>query len=129
MNAMILRLAAALTLAVAGAVAGPIAAETRLVMVEQDGCHYCARWRAEIAPIYPRTEYAEAAPLSVMDIDDLPGGLALEGRVVFTPTFLLVVDGAEIARAEGYAGEELFWMHMELLGRQLAAHQAADPLQ
>lgn len=125
MNATITRLAAVLLLAIAG----PTIAETRLVMVEQDGCHYCARWHDQIAPIYPRTDYAEAAPLRVMDIDDLPGDLALAGRVVFTPTFLLVVDGTEIARAEGYAGEELFWMHMELLRRRLAAHQSSDPTQ
>ena len=125
MNAKILSLAALLALGPALA-AG---ADTRLVMVEQDGCFYCSRWHDEVGEIYPQTEFAERAPLQVIDIDSLPDGMSLEGRVVFTPTFLLVVDGTEIARAEGYAGDELFWMQMELLARDLAAHEGVAPAQ
>lgn len=125
MNAKILSLATALLLSTTGCAA----AQTELVMVEQDGCFYCQRWQEEVAPIYPQTDYADTAPLRTLDIDDLPGDLSLEGRVVFTPTFLLVVDGVEIARAEGYAGDELFWMHMELLSRELAAHRDEAPFE
>ena len=40
-------------------------------------------------------------------------------RPVFTPTFVLVEDGKELGRIEGYAGDEFFWF---LLGRLLDEH-------
>ena len=99
-------------------------AETALVMVEQDGCIYCRRWHTDVGDIYPRTEFAETAPLRLVDLHDLPDDLTFASRVIFTPTFVLVEDGQEIARAEGYVGDELFWMQMELLSRQLVEFQA-----
>lgn len=80
-----------------------------LVMVEQTGCPWCARWNEEIGPIYPKTEEGEAAPLRRIDIGELPGSMELDGKVVFTPTFLLVDDGRELGRIEGYPGEDFFW--------------------
>ena len=109
--------------------AGIACAETTLVMVEQDGCYYCGQWHAEVGDIYPQTEFADAAPLRIVDLHDLPDDLSFETRVVFTPTFVLVEDGQEIARAEGYVGEELFWMHMELLSRQLSEYHDAAAAQ
>ncbi|MGI3185078.1 thioredoxin fold domain-containing protein [Nioella aestuarii] len=101
------------------------AADTALVMVEQDGCIYCSRWHADVGEIYPLTEFAETAPLRIVDLQDLPEDLTFAARVVFTPTFVLFEGGQEIARAEGYVGDELFWMQMELLSRQLTEHRAA----
>ena len=88
---------------------GPLPAALELVMVEQAGCPWCARWNEEIGPIYPKTEEGEAAPLRRIDIGELPDGMELEGKVVFTPTFLLVEDGRELGRIEGYPGEDFFW--------------------
>jgi len=88
---------------------GLAAAALELVMVEQAGCPWCARWNDEIGPIYPKTEEGEAAPLRRIDIGELPDGMELEGKVVFTPTFLLVEDGRELGRIEGYPGEDFFW--------------------
>lgn len=102
-----------------------VAADTALVMVEQDGCVYCRRWHTDVGEIYPLTEFAEVAPLRIVDLHDLPEDLTFASRVVFTPTFVLVEDGQEIARAEGYVGDELFWMHMDLLSRQLSEHRSA----
>ena len=45
-------LALSLTLAL---LALPTLAETRLIMAEEEGCVWCARWNEEIAPIYPKT--------------------------------------------------------------------------
>jgi thioredoxin-related protein len=117
MNATILASAAAAFLGLTSLVA----ADTALVMVEQDGCIYCRRWHADVGEIYPLTEFAETAPLRIVDLHDLPDDLIFASRVVFTPTFVLIDDGREIARAEGYVGDELFWMHMELLARELEA--------
>jgi hypothetical protein len=45
-----------------------------------------------------------------------PEGVTLASRPRFTPTFIVVQDGAEIGRIEGYPGEDFFW---GLLGRIL----------
>lgn len=89
-----------------------------LVMVEQAGCHYCARWHAEIGPIYPKTTEAAIAPLRRVELRGAGlEALSLQRRVTFTPTFLLVDEtGVELARLEGYPGEDFFW---GLLGRML----------
>ena len=91
-------------------------------MVEQRGCVYCIRWHAEVAPEYPITPEGRFAPLRVVDLRDLPDDLALTRRPVFTPTFILTRDGHEVARIEGYPGEDFFW---GLLGRML--DDAAPP--
>jgi hypothetical protein len=81
-----------------------------LVMVEQQGCIYCARWNAEIAPIYPKTPEGHFAPLRRIDLHDpRPDDLTFDGPLVITPTFVLTIDGHEVARIEGYGGDELFW--------------------
>lgn len=109
------RILAPLVAVMLGAAAG--AAE--LVMVEEPGCIWCARWDDEIAPGYGRTPEGRFAPLRRVDIRALPGGLRLDRRVAFTPTFLLVEDGRELARLEGYPGRHFFW---PLLGRMLSEH-------
>lgn len=88
---------------------GLASAALELVMVEQAGCPWCARWNEEIGPIYPKTDEGEAAPLRRIDIGNLPGEMELDKKVVFTPTFLLVEDGRELGRIEGYPGEDFFW--------------------
>jgi len=90
-----------------------------LVMVEQDGCHWCARWDKEISHIYPKTEEGKRAPLRRVNLRDLPQDIDFMTRPVFTPTFVLVEDGKELGRIEGYAGDEFFWF---LLGRLLDEH-------
>ncbi|CTQ31349.1 hypothetical protein JAN5088_00104 [Jannaschia rubra] len=89
---------------------GVATAEVTLVMGEEAGCIWCARWNAEVAPEYPLTAEGHAAPLRRIDIHaSVPDDLDLAGRIRFTPTFILVHDGREIARREGYPGEEFFW--------------------
>ncbi len=81
-----------------------------LLMFEQAGCVYCARWDAEIAPAYPRTVEGQAAPLRRLNLHaPVPADLRLDRPVTFTPTFILVVDGRETGRIEGYPGDEFFW--------------------
>ena len=88
-----------------------------LVMVEQAGCSYCARWMRDVAPEYPLTPEGQFAPLRRVDLRaPLPEDLSFETRPVFTPTFVLMRDGVEVSRLEGYPGEDFFW---GLLGRML----------
>lgn len=93
------------------------AAGLELLMFEQPGCLYCARWNAEVAPEYPKTTEGQAAPLRRLQLrDPLPADVTLVSPPVFTPTFVLAQDGTEIARIEGYPGEDFFW---PLLGQML----------
>lgn len=85
------------------------AAAADLVMVEQHGCHWCERWNKEISHIYPKTNEGKQAPLRRVDLRDLPDDITFKSRPVFTPTFVLVEDGQELGRIEGYAGDEFFW--------------------
>lgn len=85
-------------------------AETRLLMAEEKGCPWCARWNAEVGDAYAKTDEGRAAPLLRYDIHGtLPEGVTLARGVYFTPTFILVIDGTEVARMEGYPGEDFFW--------------------
>lgn len=89
-------------------------AESELIMLEQDGCYWCDRWHDEIGHIYPKTWEAEHAPIRMVDIhapkaaDD-----ELADSVIYTPTFVLVIDGVEAGRLEGYAGEDFFWVLLD----------------
>ncbi|QFU09068.1 hypothetical protein PARPLA_01797 [Rhodobacteraceae bacterium THAF1] len=85
-------------------------ADLELVMVEQAGCHWCARWDEDVAPEYPLTDEGKMAPLRRVDLNaPLPDDLKLESRPRLTPTFILVDDGVELSRIEGYPGEDFFW--------------------
>lgn len=96
-----------------GAMAG-----TMLIMVEEKGCIWCARWNNEISEIYPKTEEGASAPLKRIDIHaKRPDDIIFARSLTFTPTFVLVVDGQEVSRIEGYPGEDFFW---GLLGKMLA---------
>ncbi|HHS88932.1 MAG TPA: thioredoxin family protein [Rhodobacteraceae bacterium] len=95
-----------------------------LIMVDQDGCVYCEQWEEEIGPIYPKTAESAVAPLRHIDIYDQElDQLELARDVHFTPTFILVDDGRELARIEGYPGEDFFW---GLLGMMLEKHTAFE---
>ena len=61
-------------------------ADASLMMVEELGCPYCERWKAEIGPIYPKTAEGRIAPLvKVMIHDPLPKGVTLTSPPIYTP--------------------------------------------
>ena len=107
----------------------PRAAE--LLMFEEDWCAWCEQWNAEIGPIYPLSTEGKRAPLRRIDIHGTyPAGIALDSRPQFTPTFVLVEDGREIGRIEGYPGEDFFWGLLSRIMKKLpkaAADPAPDP--
>ena len=92
-------------------------AEPVLLMAEEPGCYWCAKWNEEIGPIYPKTAEGRAAPLQRFVLHAEDPGVEFSRRVSFTPTFILVEDGKELSRIEGYPGEDFFW---GLLGSMLA---------
>ncbi len=85
-------------------------AEMTLLMAEEEGCMWCARWDSEISAIYPMTPEGQAAPLQRVDIHTaMPNDIALERPLYYTPTFVLLDNGREVGRIEGYPGEDFFW--------------------
>ena len=106
------------------------AADLVLLMAEEDGCFWCGRWNAEIAEIYPKTEEGRQAPLQRYDLlEGTPPGITLARRVSFTPTFVLLSDGEEVSRIEGYPGEDFFWGLMGQMLQQANQPPGADLVQ
>ncbi len=88
----------------------PAFAEVRLMMVEEEGCPWCQRWNAEVGDVYANTEEGLIAPLLRHDIRlPAPEGITFSSQPQYTPTFILLVDGIEVNRIEGYPGEGFFW--------------------
>ncbi|WP_157063785.1 hypothetical protein [Phaeobacter sp. 11ANDIMAR09] len=100
-------------------VTSDVASGPELIMVEQAGCEWCKRWNEEIGPIYPKTREGAFAPLRRVDLHAIPQDLQVQRRVSFTPTFLIVKDGLEMARLEGYPGEDFFW---PLIAKLMSKH-------
>jgi hypothetical protein len=98
---------------------GPsVAAE--LLMFRRAGCPYCLAWDRIVGPVYPKTELGQRAPLRVIDLDEgNQPNMELQRPVRYTPTFVLVEDGREVGRIEGYPGEDFFWGLLEKLVRGL----------
>lgn len=88
----------------------PAARAAELIMLERPGCSWCLRWDREIAPIYPKTAEGRRAPLRRVDVTaPWPADLAGIDGDLYTPVFIVVENGAEIARLRGYPGEDFFW--------------------
>lgn len=90
-----------------------LASSADLIMVEEQGCYWCGVWNSEIGPIYPKTKEGAFAPLTKVDIDAAPSQYKFAKRLAYTPTFVLVENGVELARIEGYPGEDFFWPMLE----------------
>jgi thioredoxin-related protein len=116
-NRMFLRLCAIKRIAALAAALFLLSAETRaaeLVVLQQPGCAWCQRFEAEIGAAYPRTAQGRIAPLRRVDISKpWPEDLSNIRPERFTPTFLLIHEGQEVARLRGYAGDEFFWFLLD----------------
>jgi thioredoxin-related protein len=90
------------------------AEEMRLLMFEEAGCYWCGKWNGKIGPIYPKTIEGRTAPLQRIDIHaGIPASIKIKSRPQFTPTFVVIREGLEIGRIEGYPGEDFFWALLE----------------
>ena len=88
-----------------------VAAE--LLMVREDNCPWCIVWDEEIGPIYPKTPEGKFAPLMHVDLGESIDDTRILKSVIYTPTFILIENGEEISRLEGYPGEDFFWTLLE----------------
>jgi hypothetical protein len=110
------RLAAATLLSTVLTALPCLAAE--LIMFHDVHCVWCARFDAEIGPIYAKTKEGQRAPLRRVDAAKaIPPELGFIEAERLTPVFVLIDNGREIGRIRGYPGEDHFW---GLLGTLLA---------
>jgi len=99
-----------------------------LIMFEQKGCVWCARFNRDIAPAYEKTEEGKRAPLRRVDIDKpQPQDLAFVRRERFTPVFVLVDNGREFGRIRGYPGDTFFWGLLANMLERLDRNESSVP--
>jgi hypothetical protein len=94
-----------------------------LVMFREVGCPWCEAWDREVGAVYAQTDIGRSIPLrEVYHRRETDHGVALARPVRYSPTFVLVEGTTELARIEGYPGEDFFWGYLE---RMVAAHAEA----
>ncbi len=81
-----------------------------LLMIGDPGCPYCARFEREAAPGYTASDDGKLAPLVRRFRHD--ADIAFLPRIVYSPTFVMLVRGREVGRIVGYPGADLFWMRV-----------------
>lgn len=87
-----------------------------LVMYRRAGCPYCLAWDREIGSVYPKTDIGKSLPLRQVHLDrGKDNSVELKSPIRYTPTFIVVENGKEKARIEGYPGEFFFWGLLEKL--------------
>ena len=96
-----------------------------LVMIEEHGCGYCARWFQEVGPGYRLSDEGRRAPL--LRIDRFSKDAERFTRVVYTPTFILLRDGEEAGRILGYPGADFFWSLLADLLRKIDKPAGVTP--
>lgn len=88
----------------------------RLLMIEEAGCVYCARWHAEVGGAYANSAEGRFAPLQRERLGS--AAVAHLKGLRYTPTFVLVVGEREVGRITGYPGADFFWgLLAELLAK------------
>ena len=94
---------------------GPI----ELLIFEEPGCPWCARWRQEIGPAYPKSVEGRRAPVRhIMIHEQHRAGVTLTLPITVSPTFVLSDGTKEVGRISGYPGQDFFWgMLAELIAK------------
>lgn len=86
------------------------APRTEVVVFEIGGCHHCAAFRDNLAPRYLASTTNKAAPMRFVDVGKLdPNDFQLLSDINTVPTIVLLQDGREIDRVEGYPLPELLF--------------------
>ena len=88
--------------------AGPVAA-AELVFVEVKSCVYCIRFNKQMAGPYEASETGRKVPLRRVNLmERWPADLKAVDRPPYTPVFILVEDGREVGRFNGYVNARQF---------------------
>jgi thioredoxin-related protein len=106
----------------AGMLLPGVAQASELLMFEQAGCVYCARWDRDVGSLYEKTPESKSLPLRRVDIQNQKAsGVTLASPVRYTPTFIVVDNGHEIGRITGYSNDDSFWGLLDALVAKLAS--------
>lgn len=95
---------------------GAFDGRTLLLMVDDPGCIYCAKWEREVESGYRKSDEGTFAPLEKRHKGH--ADLGAIKRLAYTPTFVLLRDGTEVGRIVGYAGADWFWGEIDSLFRR-----------
>lgn len=114
-----MRLLSALVCGLLLVVGGTAPRAAELVMFESEGCPWCRAWDQEVGRIYAKTKEAEVLPLRRVPLNaPRPADLQHVRGILYTPTFVILEQGVEVGRIQGYPGEDAFWWQLsELIGR------------
>jgi thioredoxin-related protein len=80
-----------------------------LIMYRRDGCPYCAAWDRQVGTGYSNSELGKVAPIRMIDIHATQPHIELKSPIIYTPTFVLIHDGREIGRIEGFSTNDFFY--------------------
>lgn len=90
-----------------------------LVVFEHGDCTYCRIFRSAILPRYRENGQEARAPIRFVRVEHADmTALGLRGRITMVPTFVLMQDGREVGRIEGYwAPDNFFRLVASMLAR------------
>jgi hypothetical protein len=104
----LIRLVVALSLALT-VLPAPAVSAAELVFVEVMGCTYCIRFNRQMAQKYQVSDTGKAVPLRRVNLRKRwPADLNQVDRPPYTPVFILVEDGREVGRFNGYTNPQRF---------------------
>lgn len=90
--------------------AKPSAALQELIVLEVPNCTYCDVFRSVVLPRYQKSKRAGDLPIRFLDLNDPAADqLKLSSAVTIVPTVVMMREGAEIGRINGYMGPEAFF--------------------
>ena len=87
----------------ADAIAGNAAPRTEVIVFEIGGCTYCTAFRDNLGARYLASTTNRAAPMRFVDVGRLdPQSFQLRADINTVPTIVVLQDGREVDRVEGY---------------------------
>lgn len=98
----------------------PVASAAQLVYVEWKDCGYCKSFNRQMAWAYASSAIGKKVPLRRVDIlRRWPADLKQVKPPSYTPVFILVENGREVGRFDGYTSPQVFTRKLkELLQRR-----------
>lgn len=94
----------------------PAASAAQLVYVEWKDCGYCKVFNRQMAWAYVSSAIGKKIPLRRVNIlQRWPADLKRVNRPSYTPVFILVENGREVGRFDGYASPQGFTSNLRRL--------------
>ena len=89
---------------------GNAAPRTEVVVFEIGGCKYCTAFRDNLGARYLASTTNRAAPMRFVDVGRLdPQSFQLSADINTVPTIVVLQDGREVDRVEGYPLADLLF--------------------